>query len=106
MIDRALFVRLTAKPGKEAEVEAFLKGALDAVEREHDTLTWYAVKFGEGDFAIFDTFPNEEGRSAHLSGAVGTALTTHGPDLLQVMPDIERAEVLAFKSGGDRAVEA
>ena len=97
MIDRALFVRVEAKGGKEDEVENFLRSALDAVKEEEGTVTWYAVKFGPRDFAIFDTFGSEEARLAHLAGKVGRALMANAPTLLSVMPTIERAEVLAFK---------
>ena len=46
MIDRALFVRIEAKEGKEIEVEDFLRSALDDVTEEEGTIDWYAVKFG------------------------------------------------------------
>jgi quinol monooxygenase YgiN len=97
MIDRALFVRLEAKPGKEEEVEAFLKSALADVQQEDKTLDWYALKFGHSTFAIFDTFPDETGRVAHLAGRVGRALIAKGPELLAEIPKIEHAEVLAVK---------
>lgn len=64
---------------------------------EHDTTTWYAVRFGEDDFAIFDTFPGEKGRVAHLAGKVGRALIVKTPELLDGMPSIEHAQVLAYK---------
>lgn len=97
MVDRALFVRLEAKEGKEAEVEDFLRSALDAVMEEEGTIDWYAVKFGTRDFAIFDTFGSEPDRLAHLAGKVGRALAANAPSLLSSMPRIEHAEILAFK---------
>jgi quinol monooxygenase YgiN len=97
MIDRALFVRIEAKEGKEEEVEDFLKSALDDVMKEDGTINWYAVKFGTGDFAIFDTFGSEADRLAHLAGKVGRALIAHTPTLLSGMPKIEHAQVLAHK---------
>ena len=97
MIDRALFVRIEAKEGKEEEVATFLKGALDAVREEEGTINWFAVKFGPGDFAIFDTFGSDEDRLAHLAGKVGQALIANAPTLLSGVPKIEHAEVLAFK---------
>ena len=97
MIDRALFVRIEAKEGKEDEVEDFLRGALDDVMEEDGTIDWYAVKFGSRDFAIFDTFGSEKDRLAHLAGKVGRALIAHTPTLLSSMPKIEHAEVLASK---------
>jgi hypothetical protein len=51
-VNRSLFVPLRAKAGKEAEVEAFLRDGLSAVMEEHDTTTWYAVRFGHDDFAM------------------------------------------------------
>lgn len=96
-VKKALFVRLRAKPGKEAEVEAFLREGLSAVMEEHDTTTWYAVRFGHDDFAIFDTFPGDAGRLAHLAGKVGRALIAKTPVLLNEMPKIEHAQVLAYK---------
>ncbi len=96
-VNKALFVRLRAKAGKEAEVEAFLRSGLSAVMEEHDTTTWYAVRFGHDDFAIFDTFPGDKGRLAHLAGKVGRALIAKTPELLDSIPKIEHAQVLAYK---------
>ncbi len=39
-----LLVTLQARPGKEAEVESFLKSALPLVEAETGTTTWFAFK--------------------------------------------------------------
>ena len=103
MIDRALFVRIEAKEGKEEEVEDFLRSALDDVMDEEGTIDWYAVKFGAGDFAIFDTFGSEKDRLAHLAGKVGRALIAKAPTLLSSVPKIEHAELLASK---EAAVEA
>ena len=96
-VNKALFVRLRAKPGKEADVEAFLRDGLSAVMEERDTTTWYAVRFGHDDFAIFDTFPSDAGRLAHLAGKVGRALVARTPELLDGLPKIEDAQVLAYK---------
>lgn len=97
MIDRALFVRIQAKEGKEDDVEAFLRDALDAVREEEGTIDWYAVRFGKRDFAIFDTFGSEKDRLAHLAGKVGRALIANTPTLLAGMPSIEHGEILASK---------
>jgi len=70
MVKRALGVLLKAKPGKEADVEAFLNGGLALVNDEPLTVTWYAVKFNDSTFGIFDTFEADEGRDAHLNGKV------------------------------------
>ena len=100
-VKKALFVRLRAKAGKECEVGAFLRAGLAAVMEENDTSTWFAVRFGDDDFAIFDTFPGDIGRLAHLAGKVGRALIAKTPELLDGMPKIEHAQVLAFKLPGE-----
>jgi len=97
MITRALFVRLEAKAGREDEVESFLRGALDAVDAEDGTPLWFAVRFGPSSFAIFDAFPDDAARQAHLSGAVAAGLMEKAPQLLSSEPTIEHADVLASK---------
>jgi hypothetical protein len=59
-----LYVGLKAKPGKQAEVEAFLKSALLLAQQETQTVTWYAFAEGEGSYGIFDAFDTEAGRQA------------------------------------------
>jgi quinol monooxygenase YgiN len=97
MIEKALFVRIEAKPGKEDEVEEFLRSAVSDVQQEDKTVDWFALKFGQSTFGIFDTFPDDSGRLAHLAGKVGRALIAKTPSLLAEMPKIEHASVLAAK---------
>jgi quinol monooxygenase YgiN len=96
----ALLVRLQAKPGKEAEVAKFLEGGLPIVEQEPATITWYAIKLGPSTFGIFDTFPDDAGRQAHLGGKVAAALMAQAPELLASDPSIEKVEILAAKLPG------
>lgn len=97
MITVGLLVRLEAKPGKEAEVENFLKSGLALVEDEPETTVWFAIRMGQSTFGIFDAFPNESGRKAHLSGRVAAALMAKASDLLAQPPVIENVDVLAVK---------
>jgi quinol monooxygenase YgiN len=97
MVTEALFVRLEAKPGKEQAVEAFLKGALPDVVAEQTTEAWFAIRMGPSTFAIFDAFPDESGRQAHLAGRVAAALMAKAPELLATPPNIDKADVLAAK---------
>jgi len=97
MIKVALLVRLEAKPGKEAEVEKFLNSGLALVEEEPDTIAWFAIRMGQSTFGIFDAFPGESGRQAHLSGKVAAALMEKAPELLAQTPAIEKVDVLAAK---------
>jgi quinol monooxygenase YgiN len=100
MVNLALFVRMVAKPGKESELERFLKGALPIVEGEPATTAWFAIRMSPSTFAIFDAFPDEAGRQAHLSGKVAAALMEKAPDLLSQPPEIEKVDVLASKLPG------
>jgi len=93
----ALYVKLEVKPGKEAEVEEFLRGGLSLVENEPGTLSWYALRMGPSTFGIFDTFPDEQGRQAHLSGEVAKALMAKAADLFSNPPSIQKVDVLAAK---------
>jgi quinol monooxygenase YgiN len=97
----AIFVRLEAKPGKEAEVEQFLRGGLTLVEQEPGTSLWFGLRLSATTFGIFDTFPNEAGRQAHLSGEVAKALMAKAPELFAQAPSIEKAEILAAKLPGE-----
>ncbi len=96
-VTTALLVILEAKPGKEAEVESFLHSGLQLVEREPATTAWFALRMGPTTFGIFDAFPDEAGRQAHLSGAVAKALLEKAPDLLAKPPSIEKVDVIADK---------
>jgi quinol monooxygenase YgiN len=97
MVTEALFVRLEAKPGKEQQVETFLKDALPIVQAEPQTEAWFAIRMGPSTFAIFDAFPDESGRQAHLAGRVAAALMAKAPELLAKPPEIGKADVLASK---------
>src|SRR5688572_9498419 len=97
MVTVALLVRLETKSGKEAEMEEFLKGGLAIVEEEPETTAWFAIRMGPTTFGIFDAFPDESGRQAHLTGRVAAALMSKAADLLAQPPSIERVDILAAK---------
>ncbi|MGP2490100.1 putative quinol monooxygenase [Mesorhizobium sp. PUT5] len=95
----ALYVPLEAKPGKEKEVADFLRSAVPVVDAEPGTVSWFALQEGPSKFAIFDTFDEEAGREAHLSGKVAAALMekAKGGDLFAKAPQIHKIEILADK---------
>jgi quinol monooxygenase YgiN len=97
MTSVSLYVELKAKPGKEAEVAAFLASAQSLVSDEPQTTAWFAVRFDESTFAIFDAFEDESGREAHLSGQVAAILMARAAELLAAEPKIHKASVLADK---------
>lgn len=100
MVKVALFVRLDAKPGKEKEVESFLLSGLPIVQAEPATTAWFGLRLGPSTFGIFDAFPDEAGRQAHLSGRVAGALMAKAGELLAKPPSIEKVDVLAAKLPG------
>jgi quinol monooxygenase YgiN len=97
MVSVALLVRLEAKPGKEADVENFLRSGLPLAQQEPATTAWFAIRLGPSTFGIFDAFPDEAGRQAHLSGPIAAALMAKASELLAKPPVIEKVDVLAAK---------
>ena len=94
----AISAKLVAKPGKEEEVAALLKSGLALVQEEPGTIQWFAIRFNQNTFGIFDSFAGEEGRNAHLSGKLAAALMAKAGDLLAQPPLIEKVDVIASKT--------
>lgn len=97
MITKGLLVRLEVKPGIDEQVEKFLISALPLVQQEPATIAWFAIRFGRSEYGIFDVFPDDAGRDAHLSGAVAKALMEQAATLLTEPPKIQKIDVLAYK---------
>jgi quinol monooxygenase YgiN len=96
-VSLSLLARIEAKPGKEAEVEALLRGALALAVEEQHTVHWFALKLAPSTFGVFDTFADEEGRNAHLQGRIAAALMAKAPELLASAPVIDRVDIIAAK---------
>lgn len=95
-VTKALLVRVRAKQGRESDVEAFLGQGLSLVGDEPGTVRWFAVSFGQGEYGIFDAFPDDDSRQTHLSGPVGQALGENTGELFDE-PTVEPLDVLAEK---------
>lgn len=100
MVTVGVLARLEAKPGKEDEVASFLEGALPLAEQEPATSIWFAIRLGPTTFGIFDAFPDEAGRDAHLSGPIAAALMERADELFAQPPTIEKVDILASKLPG------
>jgi quinol monooxygenase YgiN len=98
MVKLGLLARLEAKPGKEKEVADFLRSALPLAQAEAATIHWFALQLGPSTFGIFDTFEQEEGRKAHLSGPIAAALMSNAAELLAQPPVIEQVDLLAVST--------
>jgi quinol monooxygenase YgiN len=97
MVKVGLLVRLVAKPGKEEEVAAFLSSAQPLAQAETATTVWFAIRMSKNEFGIFDAFPDDTGRKAHLNGPIAAALMAKAGELLAQPPKIEQVDVLASK---------
>jgi quinol monooxygenase YgiN len=97
MVRRALFVKLQAKPGKEDELARFLESALPLAIEEKGAKHWFALKFDERTYGIFDSFENDADRDAHLAGPIAAALMKRADELLSTGPSIEKVELMAVK---------
>jgi quinol monooxygenase YgiN len=97
MVTKGLIVRLAANLDKSDALAAFLRDALPLVEREPQTLAWFALRTSASSFAIVDVFPDEAGRRAHLDGPVARALSERANELLPQPPEIQQVDVLAAK---------
>ena len=97
MVRVALFVRLKAKPGKEADVARFLETGLALANQEATTPIWFALRLTPATFGIFDAFADDAGRKAHLAGPIAAALMAKASELLAEPPQIEHVDVLGAK---------
>jgi quinol monooxygenase YgiN len=92
-----ILATLQARPGKEADVEEFLRSAGPLVETETGTIEWCAFKVAPATFGIFDIFKDEDGSSAHVNGEIAKALFARGEELFVSHPDIKPVDIVAEK---------
>lgn len=94
----AFLIEMKAKPGKEAEVEAFLAKEAALVKGEPGTLTWHGSKVeGEpGVYRVFDTFVDEAAGEVHMSGPPGQEFAERADDLFSETK-VVRLQVIAHK---------
>jgi hypothetical protein len=96
---KGLLLTFKAKSGHEHQVEQFLTDARELVLQEPHTTAWFAIRLDDGEYGIFDVFPDQGGRFHHLTGHVTRGLATHALSLLGSLPDPELPEILAEKVG-------
>ncbi|HEX3813575.1 MAG TPA: antibiotic biosynthesis monooxygenase [Mycobacteriales bacterium] len=95
MVSVGLLIRLHAKPGSEETVAQLLASAVDTVNKEEGTIAWFALRFDSTHFGVFDAFPDDEARNAHLTANLSAVEGI--ADLLVAAPTIESADVLTAK---------
>ncbi|UZO79612.1 hypothetical protein NBT05_11675 [Aquimarina sp. ERC-38] len=97
--NKGLLVTMKANKAKTTDLENFLNAGKQLVTDEAGTLSWYAIKIDATTYAIFDTFTDDPGRDAHLTGKVAEALMENAPVLLEDFKAsaIQKIDILASK---------
>ncbi|MCU5782842.1 hypothetical protein MA04_02142 [Alcanivorax balearicus MACL04] len=80
---KAFYIHIEALPGKENQVVRMLEDILGCVHEEPATGPWYAVRYSQTTFGIFEVFPDLAGRQAHVEGGGG-----------DIFRDVERMNAL------------
>jgi quinol monooxygenase YgiN len=101
VVTKGLLLRFKPKAGHEKQVEEFLRGAEAIVREERDTTAWFALHLENGEYGIFDVFPDNGARFAHMTGHVPRELAKHALSLLGGFPDMDLVDVLATKLPGE-----
>jgi hypothetical protein len=96
-VTKGLFVRLEAKPGREADLEASLKSGLAAVLEEPDTTAWLAIRLGPTSFAVVDAFPDDAGRQFHLDAGKSRVTNAAYMEMLAGPPSFTHTDIVASK---------
>ncbi|MEA2438286.1 MAG: hypothetical protein QOF65_2842 [Thermoleophilaceae bacterium] len=99
-VTKGLYVRLEAKENMAGTLVRFLESAQPLAEDEPGTAAWFAIRMGDSTFGIFDVFPDDDARQAHLNGPIAAALMEKADELLSEPPRIEQIDVLASKLPG------
>ncbi|WP_225846629.1 putative quinol monooxygenase [Streptomyces sp. HPF1205] len=97
MVSVGLLARFPVRPGKEEEFAALLREAVALVDDEPATTAWFGLRIGPSEFGIFDAFPDEDGRKAHLAGRLAEILMGKGAELFAGPPSMEEVDVIASK---------
>lgn len=97
---KAVLVRFDAKRGHADAVEAFLRDGRRIVDDEAGTVAWFALHREDGEYGIFDVFPDNHARFEHLTGHLPRELAKHALELLGSFPDMEMLDVVAHHVGG------
>lgn len=105
-VAKALHVHLEARRGREHEVERLLFDILSCVEREPGTGPWYGVRYTHSTFGIFESFPDEASRRAHLEGEGARLLIEQSNALLAAPARIDLLDVLMSKDVVARGTRA
>ena len=96
---KAFFIQIEARPGHEEAVMQMLSDIHVCVEDEPATGPWFAVRFSQTSFGIFEAFPDLAGRQAHVEGGGGDIFRdlARMNTILADAARVHRADVLMSK---------
>lgn len=94
---KAVLLRLTVKDTKANRLEEFLREVETIAQEEIQTLAWFGLRFGRGEFGLFSVFPDDAARTAHLAGQIPRELSKHAFALLGGVPDPDLCDVFGEK---------
>ena len=85
--------------GAASPLPDVLVGAVPAIEQEAGTLSWFGAQFTveTNKFLIFDTFADDAGRAAHLSGSVAASVIAQAPNFVGGL-SIDAFDIIAVKN--------
>lgn len=96
MVTAGLLIRLQARPGQESNVADMLGGAMPMIDGEPGTTALFMIRFGPSEYGIFNAFPDEAARQAHMTGHAAEALFANAA-LFAVPPVVQPVDILAAK---------
>ena len=99
--NKGLVLRFKAKAGHEAEVAQLLRDAKPWIDAEAGTLAWFSVQYDEHSFGVFDVFPDNASRFAHLTGKLPRELAKNAFTLLGGMPEMHLVDVMTGNARND-----
>ncbi len=100
MVNVGLLIRLHAKPERAEDVASFLEGVMPLIREEPATTALFGIRFGPSEFGIFNAFPDEAARGAHVAGHAAAALFARADELLASPPAVEAVDIVAAKLPG------
>jgi len=94
----AFYAQLKAKPGKEDELEAFIKQGDIQTRNDPTIIRAFSMKGAvSGTYSFFDCFETEAARAEHLEGEAAKQLASVSASLLSEAPLIHLLEVVREK---------
>ena len=97
MVNVGMHTHLQAQPGKEKQLEEFLRAQESFALGEPATTAWFVSKLGDNRFSIFHAFYDAAGLKAHVDGEICKSLFADVAHLLVESPKVENLTILAAK---------